>query len=73
MVLVLPLFQLATFPENDYSMLMFVEMIGRKAQNLWGFPKPLEMRDLELLASPIPLNTRDITELSKRNGAKTVV
>lgn len=31
MVLVLPLFQLATFPENDYSMLMFVEMIGETA------------------------------------------
>jgi len=33
MVLVLPLFQLATFPENDYSMLMWVEMIGDTASN----------------------------------------
>ena len=31
MVLVLPLFSLATFPENDYSMTMWVKMIGDTA------------------------------------------
>ena len=38
MVLVLPLFSLATFPENDYSMTMWVQMIGgmpRLKQRAW--------------------------------------